>query len=86
MSNGQCSVVLRFQAERAQRKPISNLGGSAAAASAGQRLAPELVDAVVGAARFVFDRIGRLKQDMAAARLEMLRGLCPKRKAILESC
>ena len=45
-----------------------------AAVNGQQRLAPELVAALVGAGRFVFDRIRRLKQDMAAARLEMLRG------------
>lgn len=65
------------QGGRGPRRSSSNLGGSAAAAAgaAEQCLAPELVTAVVGAARFVFDRIGRLKQDMAAARLEMLRSL-----------
>lgn len=29
---------------------------------------PELADAVVGVARYVFDHSGRLEQDMAAAR------------------
>lgn len=61
------------QGQHAPRKAVSNLGGSAAA-NGQQRLAPELVAALVGAGRFVFDRIKRLKQDMAAARLEMLRG------------
>jgi hypothetical protein len=73
-SDGHEAVSSCRQGQHAPRKAASNLGGSAAAGNGQQRLAPELVAALVGAGRFVFDRIRRLKQDMAAARLEMLRG------------